>query len=90
MSKPQFSDKAWEDFCYWMRQDKKIMDKIIKLIKDISRNGALQGEGKPEALKGNLQGYYSRRINDKDRIVYKINNENIITILSCKGHYLDK
>ncbi len=90
MSRPQFSDKAWEEFSYWLSQDKKTTKKILKLIDDISRNGALQGEGKPELLKGDLQGYYSRRINDKDRLVYQVDQDNVVKIYSCKGHYADK
>ena len=64
------------------------MKKINELIKDIERNGVLNGIGKPEKLTNNLTGLYSRRINDKDRLVYKIENDFII-ILQCKGHYSD-
>jgi len=64
------------------------MKKINELIKDIERNGALNGIGKPEKLTNNLTGLYSRRINDKDRLVCKIEND-FIVILQCKGHYSD-
>lgn len=90
MSRPQFTELAWEEYMYWHGQDKKTLVKINKLIADIMRNGALDGLGKPEMLKGNLQGYFSRRISEKDRLVYKILNDDIIEIYSCKGHYNDK
>ncbi len=89
MSRPLFSDQAWEEFLYWISQDKKTIKKICRLIDDISRNGAMQGEGKPEALKGDLQGLYSRRINAQDRLIYRV-KDNMIEILSCRGHYTDK
>lgn len=79
-------DKAWEDYLYWQIQDKKIMKKINDLLKSIERDGENNGIGKPEALKNNLSGYYSRRIDEIHRLVYRINNE-IIEIASCKGHY---
>lgn len=90
MSRPQFTELAWEEYMYWHSQDKKTLVKINKLIADIMRNGALEGAGKSEMLKGNLQGYCSRRINEKDRLVYKILSDDIIEIYSCKGHYNDK
>ena len=89
MSRPQFTEQAWEEYMYWHSQDKKTLKKINRLIADIMRNGAMQGEGKPEALKGNLQGYFSRRINHYDRLVYKILAGDIIEIYSCMGHYED-
>ena len=90
MSRPQFTEQAWEEYMYWQSQDKKTLKKINKLIADIMRNGALSGEGKPELLTGNLQGYYSRRINDKDRLIYKVLEHSIVEIYSCKDHYSDK
>ena len=90
MSRPQFSEDAWDEFVYWHSQDKKTVDKINKLIADIMRNGATKGIGSPEPLKGNMSGYYSRRINEKDRLVYRIINGDVIEIISCKGHYDDK
>lgn len=72
MSEKIWSDEAWEDYLYWQTQDKKTLKKIHQLIKDIERNGPLTGIGQPEALKGDLQGEYSRRINQKDRLVYHI------------------
>ena len=69
MSEKIWSDDAWEDYLYWQLQDKKTLKRINQLIKDIERNGCLNGIGQPEALKGDLQGEYSRRINEKDRLV---------------------
>ena len=89
MSEKIWSDDAWNDYLYWQQQDKKTLKKINQLIKDIERNGCLIGEGKPEALKGNLHGEYSRKINDKDRLVYHIENGKIY-IVHCHGHYKDK
>ena len=68
-----FTDDAWEEFCYWQKKDKKVFKRIIELIKDIDRNQH-NGIGKPERLSGNLSAYYSRRIDSKNRIVYKIEN----------------
>ncbi|MCF0238522.1 MAG: Txe/YoeB family addiction module toxin [Sphaerochaetaceae bacterium] len=89
MSDKIWSDDAWNDYLYWQSQDKKTLKKINLLIKDIERNGCLNGIGEPEALRGNLQGEYSRRINEKDRLVYHI-EKNRIYIVHCKGHYDDK
>jgi len=83
-----FSDEAWEDYTYWETQDKKTLKRILKLIADIDRNG-YDGIGKPEPLSGDLSGYWSRRIDDKNRIVYRI-KDNIIQIIQCGSHYRDK
>lgn len=82
-----WSDKAWNDYLYWQTQDKKTLKKVNQLVKDIERNN-FEGIGKPEALKGNLSGFWSRRIDDANRLIYRINGE-FIDILSCKGHYED-
>lgn len=89
MSEKIWSDDAWADYLYWQSQDKKTLKRINMLIQDIERNGAMKGIGDPEALKGNLQGEYSRRINEKDRLVYHIENGRIY-IASCRGHYTDR
>lgn len=81
-----WSDEAWEDYLYWQTQDKKTLKRINMLIKDIERNGPMNGIGEPEALKENLQGYFSRRINEKDRLVYRIENNQLL-IAQCRGHY---
>lgn len=83
----QWDSDAWNEYCDWQRQDKNIVKRINQLIKDIKRN-PFDGMGKPEALKGNLSGFWSRRINIEHRIVYAIENDIVITI-SCKGHYDD-
>lgn len=76
---------AWEDYLYWQSADKKILKKINELIKDIKRHPN-EGLGKPEALKFNLSGFWSRRINYEHRLVYKIEDKSII-ILQCRYHY---
>ena len=81
-----WSDEAWEDYLYWQTQDKKTLKRINMLIKDIDRNGPMNGIGEPETLKENLQGYFSRRINEKDRLVYRIENNQLL-IAQCRGHY---
>jgi toxin YoeB len=86
--KPQWYEEAWEEYLEWQSEDKKTLKKINALIKDIQRNGN-KGIGKPEPLKSELDGWWSRRIDEKNRLVYKINDNNII-IASCKGHYDDK
>lgn len=80
-----FSDESWNDYLYWQATDKKMIKRINELLKDISKT-PFSGVGKPEALKFNLSGYWSRRINSEDRLVYKIEN-NCIIILSCRYHY---
>ena len=81
-----WTDVAWIEYQYWISQDKKIFKKINELIKDIEENGVLNGIGKPEALK-HRKGY-SRRIDEKNRLIYEIINEQLY-ILNCKGHYED-
>lgn len=85
-----FTKEALEDFMYWVAQDKKTVKRINQLIKDIQRNGLMQGIGKPEPLKHDRQGTYSRRIDDENRLVYCSDELQNIKILSCKGHYIDK
>ncbi len=76
---------AWEDYLYWQQVDKKIMIRINALIKSCSRT-PFTGIGKPESLKGDLQGYWSRRITSEHRLVYKIQKD-ILRIISCRYHY---
>ena len=83
-----WQDDAWDDYLYWQSQDKKILKRINLILKDIDRNG-YEGIGKPEALSGNLAGFWSRKIDDKNRIVYRI-RENKIEIAQCGSHYRDK
>lgn len=84
----QWTDEGWEDYLYWQTEDKKTLRKINTLLKDINRNG-YTGLGKPEPLGNNLSGYWSRRIDDDNRIVYKI-RDGIIVIAQCGSHYRDK
>ena len=79
--------KAWDDYLWWQMHDKKILQRINMLVKDIERNGLLRGIGKPERLKG-VAGAYSRRIDAEHRLVYGMKDGNI-EILSCRGHYDD-
>ena len=78
-------DEALIDYIYWQTQDKKTLKRINSLIKDTERN-PFEGIGKPEPLKGDLSGFWSRRIDDTNRFVYRINNDKL-EILSCRGHY---
>lgn len=80
-----WEERAWEDYCYWQSQDKQILKRINMIIKDMQRN-CYTGLGKPEPLKGNLKRYWSRRIDEVNRIVYYKKDDTII-IISCKGHY---
>lgn len=81
-------DEAWDDYIYWQTQDKKTIKRINTLLKDIERN-YFSGIEKPEPLKGELSGFWSRRIDDTNRLLYRINND-ILEILSCRSHYNDK
>lgn len=83
-----WQDDAWEDFEYWTKQDRKTLKRIPLLLQDIDRNG-YDGIGKPEPLKGDLSGFWSRRIDDSNRLVYRIRNGNI-EIAQCGSHYRDK
>ena len=83
-----WEDEAWQEYLDWQEQDRKILKKVIKLVKDIQRN-PFEGIGHPEPLSENLSGWWSRHIDEKNRIVYKKEGNNII-ILSCKNHYNDK
>lgn len=85
MSKIIFTELGWEDYVYWQSQDKKTIKKINLLLQDICRNG-YDGIGKPEPLKGDRSGFWSRRIDDSNRIVYRV-TEDAVEIIQCKGHY---
>ena len=82
-----FTDIGWEDYLYWQTEDRKTLRKINTLLKDIERNGN-EGIGKPEPLTGDLSGFWSRRINQKDRLIYALEMDQII-IISCRYHYDD-
>jgi toxin YoeB len=81
-----WSDEAWDDYLYWQSQDKKTLKKINDLLKDIERNGENAGIGHPEPLKENLSGLWSRRIDEKNRLVYRVES-GVIFILICREHY---
>lgn len=81
----QWDADAWDEYCDWQQKDRAILKRINQMIKDIRRD-PFDGIGKPEALKGNLSGFWSRRITDEHRIVYVIEDDAVI-IISCKGHY---
>lgn len=80
-----FSDRAFAEYLYWQTQDRKTLSKINRLLQSIERDGVLSGEGRPEKLKYR-DGEYSRRIDDANRLVYKIDGNNI-NVISCRGHY---
>ena len=80
-----FSENAWQDYLYWQKNDKKILKRINKLIKDIKKN-KYEGIGKPEPLKHNISGYWSRRITNEHRLVYKLEN-NQVFIAQLRYHY---
>jgi len=83
-----WTDEAWSDYIYWQGQDKKTLKRINKLISNVKRT-PFEGIGKPEPLKENLSGFWSRRIDDTHRLVYAI-TETHITILACRYHYYQK
>lgn len=80
-----WSDEAWDDYMYWHTQDRKTVNHINRLIKSIDRN-AFDGIGKPEPLKHNYQGFWSVRIDETNRLVYRIQNDELY-IISCRYHY---
>ena len=85
--KTTWFEEAWDDYVYWQTQDKKTIIRINDLIKDTQRNG-YSGIGKPEPLKGEFIGFWSKRIDGVNRFVFRI-KEGVLEILSCKGHYDD-
>lgn len=87
MNNLSFAPIAWDEYLYWQTQDKKTLKRINQLLKDIQRN-KFEGIGKPEPLK-QKDNCWSRRIDDKNRLVYLVNSDNDIFIVSCRGHYED-
>ena len=83
--KKVWSDEAWEEYLFWQKQDRKTLKRIKLLLLDIDRKG-FDGIGKPEPLKHELQGFWSRRIDEENRLVYRIYNEQI-EIAQCGSHY---
>ena len=89
MMEIKFSLEAWEQYTDWQTLDKKTIKRINELLKDIVRGNPFEGIGKPEPLKGNLSGFWSRRIDEYNRLVYRIQGEQgeICQVAQCKGHY---
>lgn len=85
MRNTNFTDEAWDDYVYWQGQDKKTLKRINLLIQ-AARRTPFEGIGKPEPLKGDLSGFWSRRIDETNRLVYEVNDNEII-IVSCRYHY---
>ena len=83
-----FTETGWKDYLYWVEQDRKTIRRINKLIADIERNGN-DGIGKPEPLRGDLSGWWSRRVDEKNRLVYRLVGNESVEVLQCKGHYGD-
>jgi toxin YoeB len=82
----QFSTRAWEDYLYWQQNDKRLLKKINALITDIARGDPYEGLGKPEPLKHAFSGFWSRRINDEHRLVYRV-SEGTLQIAQARYHY---
>ena len=82
-----WTEQGWDDYLYWQTQDKRTLRRINDLVKDIERNGVANGIGKPEPLKGDLQGFWSRRIDEKNRLVYNQASDGALCIVACRGHY---
>ncbi len=81
-----WTDEAWKGYIYWQSQDKKTLKRINKLINETMRQ-PFEGIGKPEPLRENLSGFWSRRIDEINRLVYAVDDDDFITIISCRYHY---
>lgn len=88
MRKVSFAEDAFDEFMEWSREDKKTLQRVARMIEECRRT-PYEGIGKPEALRGNLSSFWSRRIDDKNRLVYQTNDDEVV-IYSLKGHYGDK
>ena len=89
LDKLSFTLDGWDEYTAWQAEDKRTLKKINNLIADILRNGN-KGIGHPEQLKGNLSGYWSREIDEKNRLIYKILDNGKVVVAHCNGHYDDK
>ena len=87
--KISFTETGWSDYLYWEAQDKKTLKRINNLIEDVERNGH-DGIGKSEPLRNDMAGWWSRRIDEKNRLVYRLIGNDSMEISQCKGHYGDK
>ncbi len=85
MRNTNFTSEAWDDYVDWQGQDSKTLKRINQLL-DAARRSPFDGLGKPEALRGSLSGYWSRRIDETNRLVYEVNDNEII-VVSCRYHY---
>lgn len=83
-----WTDIAWDDYLYWQKQDRKTLKRINNLVKDIERN-KYEGIGNPEPLKHNLSGWWSRQIDETNRLIYRLLDDNTVEIAQCRGHYFD-
>ena len=86
--KKLWTERGWADYIYWQSQDKKTLKRINQLIQDIERGG-YEGIGKPEPLRGDKSGWWSRRIDDENRLVYRI-RDGALEVAQCRSHYGDK
>ena len=84
-----WSGRSWDEYVSWQTEDRKTLRRINALIKDIERNGCLEGIGRPEALKYRLEGWYSRHIDEKNRLVYRMPDADTLEIAQCRDHYDD-
>ncbi|WP_395320816.1 Txe/YoeB family addiction module toxin [Levilactobacillus parabrevis] len=84
----KFTENAWQDYLWLLRNNKRAVKRVNLLLKDVSRT-PFEGIGKPEPLHGNFTGYWSRRVNEKDRLIYTVTDE-VVTILACRTHYNEK
>lgn len=82
----QFSSKAWEDYLYWQQHDRRMLKKINALFEDISRGDPYDGIGKPELLKHSFSGFWSRRVNDEHRLVYRV-SDGTLQVAQARYHY---
>lgn len=89
MSDLVFLPEGWEDYLYWQKQDKKTLRRVNQLLQGISRN-PFEGLGKPELLRGNLSSWWSRLVDDVNRLIYRVQDNGDIEIAQCRGHYSDK
>ena len=90
MMRKIWSGRSWDEYLAWQTENRKLLRRVNDLIKDIERNGCMKGIGKPERLSGNLSGWFSRRIDDKNRLIYRMPDEKSVEIAQCKSHYDEK
>lgn len=82
-----FSGHSWDDYLWWQANDRKLLKRVNELIRDIDRNGVDEGIGKPEPLRHDLAGVWSRRINAEHRLVYRLGSDGAIEVIACRFHY---